>query len=236
MSLTSQFGSLAIPVPVPTQDTVPAGDPGLRVLGEYLQAVLTTYAGAAWEAIAPGEPIVRNVFYHDPDSYEFSSSDLPALFVFRDQDSKPAEKLAEDFLIHFSSVRIFWVSPEGSQERKALRWPFWNAVTRVVYAALEAQRDPSYVMAGDTDTQAATRGSFLRTAGGWYALAPRSARPTTLVINMIGPGEPMVFDALDIRIDTQERLAVSATADSYPAKIHYADIKIQDLIFNQIDD
>ena len=82
MAYQADFGSLPIPVPVPSGDATP-GDPGLDIFAGYLKATLNFYAGAAWQAIAPGEPLVRNAFTFDPEQVAWSDSKLPALFVFR---------------------------------------------------------------------------------------------------------------------------------------------------------
>jgi hypothetical protein len=54
------------------------------------------------------------------------------------------------------TVTLLWVFPTGSQAAERIRVPFVHALVKLIDAAVERDRDPCYVKAGDTDPTAAT--------------------------------------------------------------------------------
>lgn len=80
------YGATTLPVTAPSlveAYTEPVGDPGLGVVLAFAAAVLEYEVGAAWEEVAPGEPLIRHTRPHDPREEDFATSALPALFAYR---------------------------------------------------------------------------------------------------------------------------------------------------------
>jgi hypothetical protein len=65
----------------------------------YIRALFNAYASTAWHSVAPGEPIVRNAFTHDPEEYDFAETHLPALYLFRTGSARNSEDIAADIRI-----------------------------------------------------------------------------------------------------------------------------------------
>lgn len=200
------LGGLSIPLaPTPRGET-PA-DPALSTFARYLTAILRTYAGAAWTALAPAEPIVRKYFTHDPEEYEFVDKDLPALYLFRTGSAKQIEQFAEDWRVHHDGVRIFWVLPYASQDKQAERKAFLPAVGKLIDSAFDRGRDPAFVAVGDPDPTAARQGSVVQRIAGVEWAIGREWKPLRLAIRMRpGEGEQRVYDALDFKLEIAERI------------------------------
>lgn len=187
--MTDTYGALQIPAQVRGASppaVISPGDPLLGWTADYLKAVLTANALASWQDVAPGAPVVNQVRLHNPEDETFNEKDLPCLFVFRDDSvaDQAIEWLADDYRFQPSIVRAWWVMPVATQEKRALRFPFSNAITKVIDQAIERQRDPSWVVAGDPDPLAATRGSVLSRYAGWAVFGLRRARRAKLKIAM----------------------------------------------------
>lgn len=184
--MTDFFGGVAIPVS-DDADLGPIGDPALGMVGAYLAATLNTYCGAAWLALRPrpnpGEQKpVRNVFTHNPQERSFNESQLPALFLWRD-DSTFAD-IGDGWRRQDGKWRGLWIFPPDPQEKQTPRRPFGNAVAKVIDNALERGRDPSWVLAEDLDPGAdgydPTAGSFAADADSIRLSAATSTSPRTL--------------------------------------------------------
>jgi hypothetical protein len=104
--VASRIGGLKLPLTATLRDPECPGDPALAILGRYLQAVLTAHLGAGWAAVAPNEPIVRNVFFHDPQRCDYSDNKTPALYLFREGSERKYERQSEDYSVHFDNVRV----------------------------------------------------------------------------------------------------------------------------------
>jgi hypothetical protein len=207
MTIAANVGAAVVPLAVPAAG-VPVGDPGLGVLLRYLQAYLTAYAGAAWTAVAPGEPLVRSVFAHDPEQHVFSDNHLPALYAFRAKSAKKPEQIAEDWRVNYDNVKIFWVLPPCAQEREALRDPIIPKLAALIDRALRLGGDPSFVDAGDTDPYAVNNGTvFLRRAG-WLKAERGDWSATNLAITPYSPGDGsrIVRRALETMVEVSERI------------------------------
>lgn len=137
------------------------------MIGAYLQAFLRRYAGAAWKAAAPGSlDIVQGVYTHDPEQYFFKVEHLPALYLFRTDGAPTAEQITADVRYEEDTVRVFWVLPPADQLKQPGRARAISRVGRFIKQALLRGQDPSFVIDGDTDPQAATWGSVvIRHAG-----------------------------------------------------------------------
>lgn len=204
-TLGSMLGGLAVPLLPPATASDSSRDLALEVLAGYVSAVLNTYAADAWRAVAAGEPVVRRVFTHDPQDYEFSEGDLPALYLFRTGSTKPIEDMAEDYRVHYDNLRLFWVMPGTGQAQQRKRVPIISALGKLIDVAIDRGRDPVYVRSDDTDPTAARQGTVLfRAAGAMYIRVVQWTK-TNLAIQMSpGQGEHRVYQALDLKIELQE--------------------------------
>jgi hypothetical protein len=195
---TDVFGALALDT-VPgitrtaTQGTLlggiaqPAGDPLLFYLGSYLQTVINSRCGAAYGSLDPRPGTALNnlavieVDYVDPDDHSFNARDLPAIFIYR--DTFPAERIADDMYEQNSHVGIQWVPRPDNLQRRQEVAPFVNAIAAVINRALIRGRDPGWIVAGDTDPDAAYFGSSLL---GWsgvdrpFKLIESKRKPVTI--------------------------------------------------------
>jgi hypothetical protein len=188
-------------IPVPGRgETV--GNPTLDAIRDFIAGVWRRTAANAWASVAPGEPIVRKAFSHDPEQYSFIEKDLPGLYVFPQGSTKPPEQIAEDIRVEYGNIRVFWVLPFVGQERQVQRRPIFWALQNVLDQALREERDPGWIVEGDTDPLAATEGSWLLDAAGLKAISIADWADTTIAIG-IGTEEgatKRTFPALSIRL------------------------------------
>lgn len=180
----SQFGALPLPAPAPAQGET-AGDPGLDVLLAFARAVINTSAGAVYATVASGlgDP-VKTIRPHNPEQVVFNERDLSALFGWR--TGGEIETLADDYDVETSRLTLLWVLVPSQQEHLALRGPIINAVAKSLDAALRRGRHPAWTQTGDTDTQAAARGSFLWSWAGWFAFDKASWKLQDLIVSKHG--------------------------------------------------
>lgn len=154
----TNVGAIDLPAPVAVAPD-PAGDPALAALGEFLRAAIVASCTAAWQALGrPSEDAVKRLFFHDPAEVVLVTSHLPALYVWR--EAGEAEAVADDYFVTRDIVVALWVFPATTQEKERQRSPLANAVRKAALGALRLGRHPAWVVAGDTDPQAATAGSL----------------------------------------------------------------------------
>jgi hypothetical protein len=170
------------------------------VVGAYLRAVLTRYAGAAWAKALPGvdNGIVKNLFTHDPEQYDFKAGDLPALYIFRSSSTKDPEQLTADWRVNTDKVSVFWILPPrtgvGTMPAIARAIPF---VAHLIDSAIRRGRDPSYVIDGDPDAQATREGSVVIRHAGLMKLEGGQWRAGMVAINNFhGDGKREPFAAM----------------------------------------
>lgn len=205
-TLGSTIGGLSLPLDPPAQGEV-IGEKALVIFGLYLQAFLRAYAGTAWATVAPSEPIVRKVFTHDPEDYDFSENDLPALYLFRTGSAKPIEQMAEDWRVHHDNVRIFWVLPNVAQDRQRLRSPILPYVGKLFDAAFDRERDPVFVLDSDPDPTKFEQGSMVtRAAGVEWAIGDTWKKLRLGIAMRAGEGERRLYDAVDFKLELAERV------------------------------
>jgi hypothetical protein len=140
-------GALTLPVPAP-EDDESLGDPAIDVLAGFFSAVLTAWLNTAWTAVAPGEPVVRTVYKHDPEEIDFVSKDLPLLCLWREGDLAP-KQLADGYQEMETTLNILWVPPPAPQTKSSRRHTFLSAFSKAIAAAIENERDPSYIHPDD---------------------------------------------------------------------------------------
>jgi hypothetical protein len=170
--MADHYGAVSLDVPV-VADAEPCGDPALRIVAGFLQAVINAHGTTAWRSVSPissdgakdGKDFpVCSAFAHDPANHRFSEKSLPALYVFRSQ-STPFGDDAEDYRICRSTFTVWWIWRPTTEAKEAIRAPFANAVEKLVDASLNVGRDPAYVLADDADKRAPS-----------YAAAPGSIK------------------------------------------------------------
>lgn len=184
--MSDTYGGLPIPAPAPTNPPTPsaAGDPLLGWTADFVKAVLNANAPLAWNAVAPNTPVVKTVFLHDPRPEVFNERDLPALFVYRDEGhvADELEWTADDYRFERGQIVLLWIPPTATQDKRAIRAPIVNAIGKVLDLAIERGRDPAWIVTGDTDPQAASKGSVLATWAGWASFGVKAIRRATITI------------------------------------------------------
>lgn len=203
-------------LPVPTTDT-PVGDPLLTTLLSYFQAVLNAKASAAWGALDPTKPCVRAVHANGPDIGTFVDRELPALFIERREIGK-AVWIGQDFRVRPCTLVMSWVYPSVAQARQQGRDPFLNVIGAVLDHAIEFEgRDPAWVVGGDTDPLAATRGSLLWKYAAVHSLTVMKTRRFPLIIREAQPEQMHagangrvvgIYDRIEVTFSCEERLDV----------------------------
>lgn len=142
-----RVGGLDLPAPPPARDES-VGDPALDVIADFLRTMLEKWLGAAWRAVAPGEPIVKTVYKHDPGEVDFFDGDLPLLCVWSDDDSSPS-RLADAFLENQDQLRVLWMPPPAPQIKGSLRFPFFRPFKKAISLAVQHSRDPAWIHPSD---------------------------------------------------------------------------------------
>jgi hypothetical protein len=207
--VASRVGGLKLPLTATLRDPACPGDPALAIFGRYLQAVLTAHLGAGWAAIAPKEPIVRNVFFHDPNRGDYSDNKTPALYVFREGSAKEPERQSEDYTVHFDSIRCFWVFAPIDQFKQAPRESFAHLVGKEIEQACRIGRDPSFLIAGDPDPSAPDEGAVLLRHTGWSgAIAGKwIIGKIGIQIGEIGQRQQLLIrPVVDLKVAVEERV------------------------------
>lgn len=205
--MADKYGSLAFPLPVPGATETPA-DHALDVLLAYLKAFLNYYGGAAWRAIyfagETGQTLapVMKTFAHDPTYDDFTEKHLPALFLFRNGGAR-SEDIAEDVRATTTTLTLWWVFPaDRDQKRRVRQRAFLNGVAKLIDQALRKERDPVYVVTGDTEPTATTEGSVVLVQAGIQSLtvsAPRIGEAR------IAKGDDVGFyPRIEMQLDAEE--------------------------------
>lgn len=210
------FGAIQFPVAVPAAQTA-AGDPALTTLASYLSAVLNANCGAAWAAsgVCPGRNVVERAYTHDPRVL-FDDSKLPALYLWCFKGR--LEDIAADIAADIRTLNILWVLEGGQEDHQTKRLPMFNAVAKAVRRAVRIGRDPSWIVAGDTDPSAATEGSLLMEHARISRITVGPYQPQNVEIFITdGEGRPMPFPALAMSFDITEFLVDDPTRFTYPA-------------------
>jgi hypothetical protein len=231
--VAEHYGPLAIPAQAPAAGQA-VGDPALSYLLAFLKAFMQDDGGvtAAWtvSGVAPGIPVVRGVYPYDPTEGGFVENQLPALYGWR-SEILPPEQLADDVRIRTSTVTLLWVfpfTPQGAVQMR--RESMTNAIHAAVDRAIERGRTPSFKVTGDTDTNAATLGSFAWNWMAFWQLRVGGARPAKLDIAITGAKgerETRHYDAVQMTLSVDEELTFDLSA--------YAPLAGLDLIIHRPD-
>lgn len=157
--MANEFGGVSFPAALPGEEQA-VTDPALDYTLAYLKAVLNADMGRAWGAVCPGSKVVRHTMAEDPERCEFVDNWCPALFLWAG-DRNPLEQMADDWLVDTRPLRLLWIFRPAARQQQRLREPFINGFGKTIAMALRLGRHPSWVVDGDTDPYAATRGSVL---------------------------------------------------------------------------
>lgn len=151
-----QFG------PVEPQGVNEVLDPALETLGCFFRAMLEHYCGPAWHNLAPGEPIVRQlVIGHDPEELDFHDAMTPLLALWREADGASG-RLTDGHAQSTATVNVLWVMAPADEQKMAARSPFFNLVNKTFMLALENERDPCWIKAGEeSNVVSRTYGSYV---------------------------------------------------------------------------
>lgn len=214
-SAASQFGALPLPIPAPgTGETV--ADPGLDVLLAFAKAVLIASANTAHQTVDPGtEDVVKTTRAHNPGQVVFSEKELPALFGWRISGESTTE--ADDYEIETSKITLLWILPPAQQEHLAARGPIVHGLAKALTAALKRSRHPAWIKGGDTDPQAATRGSFLWEWAGWWAFDKVTWKLQELIATK--GGTDATYPGVQFDLTVRERVFLGQSTDPLKAAL-----------------
>jgi len=221
--MSHTFGGVDIPIPNPLSESA-ISDPALDVLAEAIPAILASYCGSAWEAVAPGIPLIRSVFKHDPKPEEFREASLPALYIYRetvDPNYDTDDQEASD-----SEIRLLWVEPPATQDKRALRAPFYNGFAKAIGTIVQHDRDPSWMRDGDTSDEGEAYGSSIPVAAGfdlWFLPKKGGVSKVPVVVDMTD-GKSRQYVGFLVRLMVKE----SSTTDlvAYGASPTRLDVQI----------
>jgi hypothetical protein len=205
-----QWGAISVPVPAQFAG-YPVGDPALKYILDFFVAFLVTDANvtAAWAGskLAGQFPAVNKSFAFDPREVVFNEKDLPSLFLWR--ESATQERIAEDWLVETTMLRLLWVLPISTRDGYRNLVSFENAIVKALVVGLERQRTPGFVVAGDTDPNAATLGSQLDRFAQYMSLVFTSWKRAHVSLSM-GASMPRSYESVEMTLTMQENLVYGA--------------------------
>lgn len=209
-----QYGAITLPIPVPAGGgrvgpATSVSDPLIDYTLAYLQAVINDKAADAWASVMLGSLPVANVRTNDPEELEFNVVDLPCLYGMRSGSAKDGpERMAADIILMRDEIHLLWVFPPARQAFQAFRSQMVAGISKTIHAAIEMGRDPSWVVRGDPDPQAATHGSNFPKYAGWSRM--NFTKWSTKVIVMKGEkslGYPALHGVLEVEEIFQEDIS-----------------------------
>jgi hypothetical protein len=214
--MADTLGLLTLPAPAPV-GTAAVGDPALSTLGAFLQAALNRLLAPAWATVCPGRDPVEFVYCHDPQTL-FDEERLPALYMWR--RSWDPEQADDGRIKRTSLIAIWWITEPGSSELLAKRDPIMNAADAAIALALRRGRDPSWIVAGDTDPMAATMGSLLVAQAGFDEVHSGPSTPLGRTLSFQdSDGREVSIPGLITTITVVESLELDTTFGLYPAAV-----------------
>lgn len=196
--MSHRVGALLMPVPPPSFGPTRPGesntaslDPALSILGAFFKAMLEHYAGQAWAAIAPKEPVVRVLSAgHDPEDIDFSDNDTPLLALWRDGATTPT-RLDDGNAQQSSQVSVLWVAAPADEQKLAARSPFFNAFSKAMLLAYQNERDPCWIRRGEeTNVISRTYGSYVWGLAGIDGWSYLGTERTELMVQTGGQSQP----------------------------------------------
>lgn len=162
--MADTWGAVQHPLAAPAAG-FPVADPALHYLGSFVQAVLRSDGANAWATVSR-QNICQKHFTHDPEEADVKITEFPCVFVWS-PDSQ-IQREADDYLTDKREFQILWMFENVRQSRVKDQMPFFNGLVKVLLAAFDKGRHPAWVVDGDPDTNAATRGSIIWKWCGFY--------------------------------------------------------------------
>lgn len=201
------FGGLTLPAPAPLQGEA-VTDPLLGHLGAFLRASLTADLKVAWAAVAPREPMVRRVLLHNPEKCDVTDKDFPSLYVWRSKTTPVS--LSDDVVSDEASIRVLWPFAPTNALTLSSQLPIFNGIVKSVRRSLLLGRHPAWIVAGDTDPQAPTRGSLLWKYTGIANVRIEKADPDEDIVveRLSNVGKLNAYPAIIIDIEVTETLSL----------------------------
>jgi hypothetical protein len=207
----SELGGLTLPATVATDA---ATDPILTHLPGFLEAAINHYLFQVWGAVGRGSPVKRS-FAHDPEVCDVSSSDFPALFVWRGTEGQ-TERTSDDRVDFRPRVNVLWVFPVEPQSKLAKTLPVFNGVQKAIFKACDEGRVSTWKVQGDTDVSAASRGSLVWKYAGAEFKGILTANPDAgVTVEMMAGGKLEAFPGLLFTLDLLETALREPSADEY---------------------
>lgn len=149
--MPNSIGSMLLPVPVPTAVDASLGDPGLDVVADFFSTTLSADVKAAWSSRVQGEPVVRELYKHDPSECDFTTRDLPLLCCWSADDTQPSPETDESNVTGFM-LRVLWVPPPAEHPKQSSRHPFFAAFRRSMAHAVATGRHRSWIHASEVNS------------------------------------------------------------------------------------
>lgn len=192
---------------MPTAGDDVAGDPFLQVLLSYLRTVVPSFLASAWGAsgVAPNRNLIGFTFAYNPEAFGLHEGKLPALYAWREADVD-SKWLAGDYVLDESRVTLLYIFEPGQLEAEKTRSTFANAIRKATIHAIEAERDPSWVVLNDPDTSATTYGSCFSTFAGFYELHVGGGKSGVFRAQTgPSPAPPETFHTYEVTLVLRER-------------------------------
>lgn len=174
---TDLVGSTVIPLVAPATGEA-CTDPVLTYLLSFFQAVGNAYSVAAWQAVQPGAGAlpIKTIHAYNPETEGIVESELPALFLWRAEQSN-SEEIADDLELFTGRLMLQWVPPTMVVAQRRARDTFARGLFLVLNTYFERGRDPAWYVPGDkypertdlTDAQNAANTRALGSVLGHYA-------------------------------------------------------------------
>jgi hypothetical protein len=215
-----QWGAIQIPtvggpvfVPQRTEmwvapANIPAADPALAVILDFLATFIVTDANmlAAWAPVAgaAGAAIIKRIFPHNPKEVVFSTSHLPALYLWR--ESATQEYAADDWLRETTNVKGLWVFPLAQQNNQRQRAPAANALMKTMAVAIERGRTPSWKQPDDLDQSSRGQGTLFYPYAAFESFKLVSWKDGRLEVKDQAKSATDVYPAVDITFAMEEKL------------------------------
>lgn len=203
--MADTFGAITLPV-------ASEMDPSLQALASYLAAVIGHDLTSAWGETGTARGVVVKTFTHDPERGEFNDRDLPALFLWRASSAEEPVRLADDYEIDRTRVAGLWIFPPTVQHKQVERTRVFSAVVKSLRRACRTVRHPAWLVVGDTDPEAATRGSCLLAQAEIAQLRFAGASADPPVMIEIDGARPIRYPAVHFAIELDELLAEDPAA------------------------
>lgn len=187
---------------------VPAADPALAVILDFLATFLVTDRNmlAAWQPVAgaAGPAIIKRIFPHNPKDVVFSTSHLPALYMWR--ESSTLEYAADDWARETTTVKALWVFPLAQQNNQRQRAPVANAIAKTMFVGIERGRTPSWTQPDDLDPSTGAQGTLFYPYANFESFKFVSWKDGRLEVKDQAKSATDVYPAVDLTFTMEEKL------------------------------